>query len=206
LLCELDQKDGLFNGKPILHHTWWKEVFTCPPIIKIIMNKQNSIIAVFNNHKNIESAVKELAKNGIDISQLSIIGKDYHSEENVVGYYNTGDRIRYWGGLGAFWGSIWGLLAGAAFLWVPGIGPLVVGGPFITVLLGAAEGALLGGGLSVLGAALFSLGVPQNSILKYEEDVKAGKFLLIFKGTEEERTRVSKIMEIFQAVEELEAA
>jgi hypothetical protein len=206
LLCDLDHKDGLFNSKQILHHTWRKEVFTCPPIIKIIMNKQNSIIAVFNNHKNIESAVKELAKNGIDISRLSIIGKDYHSEENVVGYYNTGDRIRYWGGLGAFWGSIWGLLAGAAFLWVPGIGPLVVGGPFITVLLGAAEGALLGGGLSVLGAALFSLGVPKNSILKYEEDVRAGKFLLIFKGTEEERKRVSKIMEIFQAVEELEAA
>lgn len=165
------------------------------------MNKQNAVIAVFTRHSNVEAAIQELGKNGIDISLLSIVGKDYHSEENVVGYYNTGDRVRYWGGLGAFWGSLWGLLAGAAFLWVPGIGPLVIGGPLATALVGAAEGALLGGGLSALGAALYSMGIPKNKVLKYEEDVKAGKFLLIFNGPEEKHERVRRIVEVFQAVE-----
>lgn len=168
------------------------------------MATQNSVVAVFKNHPSVEAVVKELDKNGIDISQLSIVGKDYHSEEHVVGYYNTGDRVKYWGGLGAFWGSIWGLLVGAAFLWVPGIGPLVVAGPFVTALVGAAEGALLGGGLSALGAALVSLGIPKNSVLKYEDEVKAGKFLLIYRGSEEERKRVSKIAEVFQTIEEPE--
>ena len=28
---------------------------------------------------------------------LSIIGKDSHTDEHVVGYHNTGDRMKYWG-------------------------------------------------------------------------------------------------------------
>ena len=38
------------------------------------------------------------------MNQLSIVGRDYHTEEHVVGYYNAGDRMKYWGKLGAFWG------------------------------------------------------------------------------------------------------
>ena len=43
------------------------------------------------------------------------IGRDYHTDENVIGYYNAGDRMKYWGKLGAFWGGFWGLLFGSAF-------------------------------------------------------------------------------------------
>jgi hypothetical protein len=35
------------------------------------------------------------------------VGKEYHTEEQVVGHYNTGDRMKYWGKMGAFWGGIW---------------------------------------------------------------------------------------------------
>jgi hypothetical protein len=28
---------------------------------------------------------------------LSIIGKDSHTDEHVVGYHTTGDRMKYWG-------------------------------------------------------------------------------------------------------------
>ena len=56
------------------------------------------------------------------MKKLSIVGKDYHTEENVVGYYTTGDRMKYWGKLGAFWGGFWGMLFGSAFFWLPGIG------------------------------------------------------------------------------------
>jgi len=34
---------------------------------------------------------------------LSIVGKESHTDEHVVGYYNTGDRMKYWGKTGAFW-------------------------------------------------------------------------------------------------------
>ena len=42
------------------------------------------------------------------MKMLSIVGKDYHTEEHVVGYYTTGDRMLYWGKPGAFWGGFWG--------------------------------------------------------------------------------------------------
>ena len=70
----------------------------------------------------------------------------------TLGYYNTGDRMMYWGKLGAFWGGLWGLLFGSAFFLVPGIGPLVVAGPLVTWIVGALEGAVVMGGFSALGA------------------------------------------------------
>ena len=80
-------------------------------------------------------------------------------------------------------GGVWGLLVGAAVLFIPGVGPVVVAGSVVTWIAAALEGALVVGGLSALGAGLYSLGVPKDSILKYETSVKAGKFILIAHGT-----------------------
>jgi hypothetical protein len=85
-----------------------------------------NVVAVYNSHTEAEEAVAKLSAASFDITKISIIGKDYHTEEKVVGYYSTGDRMKSWGGLGAFWGGIWGLLFGAGFFLVPGIGPVLV--------------------------------------------------------------------------------
>jgi hypothetical protein len=50
----------------------------------------------------------------------------------------------------------------------------------------AVEGAVLVGGLSAIGGGLISIGIPKNSILKYEAALKADKFLVIAHGTREE--------------------
>lgn len=42
--------------------------------------------------------------------RLSAVGTGYHSEEGIIRFYNTGDRVRIWGKYGAFWGGLWGLL------------------------------------------------------------------------------------------------
>jgi len=104
------------------------------------MSTGNVGIAIFNTHGEAENAVKELQKSGFDMKKLSIVGKDYHTEEHVVAYYNTGDRMKYWGKLGAFWGGLWGILFGAAVFWIPGIGPLVVAGPLVSAIVGGLEG------------------------------------------------------------------
>ena len=127
--------------------------------------------------------------------KLSIVGKDYHTEEHVVGYYNTGDRMKAWGRIGAFWGGLWGLLFGAAFFIIPGIGPVVLAGPLVAALVGALEGAVVVGGLTALGAALASLGIPRNSIVQYETALKADKFLVIAHGTPEEVARAKSIID-----------
>ncbi len=121
------------------------------------------------------------------------------TEENVVGYYTAGDRMAYWGKLGAFWGGFWGLLFGSAFFWVPGIGPLLVAGPIVVWIVAGLEGAAVMGGLSALGAAMFSIGIPKDSVLQYETQVKNGKLLLIAHGTAAEVERAKDLLDQTQA-------
>src|SRR5271165_3661496 len=106
-----------------------------------MMSDKNSVVAIFESHDRAEDAIRDLQKEGFDMKKLSIVGKDYHTEEHVVGYYNTGDRMRAWGNTGAFWGALWGVLCGSAFFWVPGIGPILVAGPLVAFILAGLEGA-----------------------------------------------------------------
>src|SRR6202453_5021688 len=123
------------------------------------MEDTNATVAVFETHAEADEAVKELQEAGFDMKKLSVVGKDYHTEEQVVGYYNAGDRMKHWGKLGAFWGGLWGLLFGAAFFWIPGIGPILVGGPLVAWIIAALESAVVVGGISAVGAGLYSLGI-----------------------------------------------
>src|ERR1035438_5148989 len=136
------------------------------------MPEQNSVVAVFASHNQAEDAIRELQKDGFDMKKLSIVGKDYHTDEHVVGYYNTGDRMLYWGKLGAIWGGFWGLLFGSAFFWVPGVGQVLVAGPLVAWIVGALEGAVVVGGLTAIGAGLYGVGIPKDSILRYETALK----------------------------------
>ena len=145
-----------------------------------------AVVAVFQTHENAEKAVRDVQRAGFDMRKLSIIGKDYQTEEEVVGYYSTGGRMKAWGKQGAFWGGLWGFLFGSAFFVIPGVGPLLVAGPIVMWVVGALEGAALVGGLSVLSAALMSIGVPKDSTIEYETQVKAGHFVVIAHGTAHE--------------------
>ena len=145
--------------------------------------KESSAVGVFTSHQDAENAVKELQKAGYKMNKLSVVGKDYHSEENVIGYYNTGDRMATWGKFGLFWGCICGLLFGSAFFLIPGIGPVLVGGPLVSWILGALEMSVVTGGLTAVGGALASIGIPKDSVIRYETALKADKFVLIIHGT-----------------------
>jgi hypothetical protein len=147
------------------------------------MSEQNSVVAIYGSHTGAEQAVKELQRGGIDMHSLSIVGKDYHTDENVVGYYNTGDRMKYWGKVGAFWGGFWGLLFGSAFFAIPGLGAVLVAGPLVAWIVGALEGAVVVGGLSAVGAGLVSIGIPKDSVVRYETALKTDKFLLMVHGS-----------------------
>ena len=158
------------------------------------MTDSNAAIAVYDGHSEAEDAVKELQKSGFDMKKLSVVGKDYHTDEQVVGYYNAGDRMKYWGKLGAFWGGFWGLLFGAAFFWVPAIGPVLVGGPLVVSIVASLENALVVGGLSAIGAGLLSIGIPKDSIVTYETAVKAGQYLVVAHGTSADAAKAKNIL------------
>ena len=165
------------------------------------MSNATAIIATYDTHQQAEAAIKELEQSGFDMKQLSIVGKGYHSEEHPVGFYTLGDRMKTWGGIGLFWGALWGLLFGSAFFWVPGIGLLGAAGPFVSLLAGAAEGAAVVGGASVVGAALVNLGVPKHSVIKYERSLGADKYLLIVHADTAKVEQAQKIIERTKAVE-----
>jgi uncharacterized membrane protein len=159
------------------------------------MSELNAVVGIFSAHTEAEASIKELQRSGFDMKKLSIVGKDYHTEEHVVGYYNVGDRMKFWGKQGAFWGGLWGLLFGSALFVVPGIGPLFVFGPLVGWLVGALEGSVVIGGLSALAAALTSIGIPKNSSILYETALKSDKFLVIVHGTADEVAKAKGILD-----------
>ena len=158
------------------------------------MTDTNAVIAAYDNHSAAEDAVRELQKSGFDMKKLSVVGKDYHTDEQVVGYYNAGDRMKYWGKWGAFWGGFWGLLFGAAFFWVPAIGPVLVGGPLVAWIVAGLEDAVVVGGLSAIGAGLYSIGIPKDSIVTYETAIKAGQYLVVAHGTSADAAKARSIL------------
>jgi uncharacterized membrane protein len=165
------------------------------------MSENNAVVAIYDTHSQADEALKELQRSGFDMKKLSIVGKDYHTEEHVVGYYNSGDRMMRWGKTGAFWGGFWGLLFGSAFFAIPGIGPVLVAGPLVAWIVGALEGAVVVGGLSAIGAGLYGIGIPKDSIVQYESAIKSDKFLLLAHGTAGEVERAREIMRTGQPVE-----
>lgn len=122
------------------------------------------------------------------------MGKGYHTEDQVcrlVHYRRSGEAL---GKDGRVLGWTMGMLVGAAFFMIPGIGPVMVAGSLVAWIVGALESAVVVGGLSALGAALYSLGVPKDSALKYETSIKAGKYSLIAHGTPEEVENARRIL------------
>ncbi len=158
------------------------------------MSKTSAAVAVYSTHEEADAAIKSLQKAGFDMKKLSIVGKDFRTEEHAVGYYNTGDRVKFWGKTGAFWGGLVGILFSSAFLVIPVVGHIIVLGPLVSSIIGGLEGAAVVGSTSALFAALVGMGIPKDSVIQYENDVKAGRFLVLAQGTPEEVTRAKDVL------------
>jgi hypothetical protein len=156
--------------------------------------KSDSVVAVFADHNAAETAVKKLTATGFEMKNLSVVGKGYHTDEKVVGFYNAGDRVKFWGKRGAFWGGLWGLFFGGLFLTIPVVGHVVVLGYLATIAIAGIENAVIVGGMSALGAALYSIGIPKDSVIQYETALKADSFLVMAHGTAEEMARAKTIL------------
>jgi hypothetical protein len=137
-----------------------------------------NVIAVYDSIDEAERAVEKLIEEGIPAENISIVGQGLQSEVKLHGFVTTGDVAKQGAGLGAVFGGLLGLLFGTAFFFIPGVGPLVVLGPLVDTLLGAAEGAVAGG----LFGALFGAIAEREHIPKYEQYVRAGKYLVVAQG------------------------
>ena len=93
---------------------------------------------------------EKAGRNRLRDEEFSVVGKGYHTDEKVVGFYNTGDRIEFWGSRGVFWGGFWGLFFGGLFMTIPVVGHVAVLGYLATVAVAGIENALVVGGLTPL--------------------------------------------------------
>jgi hypothetical protein len=158
------------------------------------MLQNESVVAVFSGYPETDSAVKKLANAGVAIENLSVVGKGSPSDEKIVGFHRAGGRIRFWGKRGVFWGSLWDLFDGGVSLTIPVIGQVMILGYLAPIVASAVDGGIMVGGLSALGAALYSAGAPRDSVGQYEQAVKADGFLVIVHGTAEELARSRAIL------------
>lgn len=158
------------------------------------MNENDAPVFIFKTHKEAEEAIRLLMLSGFDPKELSLIGKGYHSEQHPVGFYSTGDRIKSWGSAGALWGGFWGLLFAPAVFFLPGLGLVAMAGPFVSLLVGVLEGAVLIGGVSAIGAALIQLGVPKDQVVKYENALTVDSYVLMVHGTATEAHKARMLL------------
>ena len=159
------------------------------------MNESNARpFYIFDSHVKADDAIQSLARAGFDVTKLSLVGKGYHTLEHPVGFYTAGDRIKAWGGTGAFWGGVWGMLLAPAVFFLPGVGMVAMAGPVVAALVGALEGAVMVGSLSALGAALTRIGVPRDLAIKYESALKVDQYVLMVHGEADDVARARAIL------------
>ncbi|HEY8084563.1 MAG TPA: hypothetical protein VIE69_03040 [Methylophilaceae bacterium] len=158
------------------------------------MEQLNFVVAVFDDHRVVETAAGNLLDRGFEKEDICVVGKGYHSAEGVAGFYNNGRQTRFWGKYGTLWDDLWKSFVNGIFVTIPSIGPVVVLGSLVRTVVSAAEGLIEVSGLNVIGTALFCAGIPRDKALRYESAVKANGFLIKARGNNDKMLRARIIL------------
>lgn len=139
---------------------------------------QKIVSAVFDNHSEAETAVRELRQAGVSDSALSVIARHQEGGSGDYGDANQEEVKEKGEGLlkGALGGAGVGALLGIAALAIPGVGPFAAAG---AIAAGAIpEGAAIGAGVGALAGGLTGLltkhGVSEEDASYYEGRINDG--------------------------------
>ena len=150
-----------------------------------------AVVASYSNHSEAETAVRQLAAGGLPINQVSIIGRNFETHEDIQGFYRPADAALEGARQGAWFGGLFGLMLGAmGFFVFPIVGGLLIAGP----LAGFIAGAIGGAGVGALVNGLVASGIPRDQALKYQERLQAGEFLVVLHGSKDETVRAHEIL------------
>lgn len=157
------------------------------------MNQNNMAVAIYGNYPEAEVAIKELLYSGFDMKKLLIVGRNHHSDEHLVGYYDADDHMKFWGQTGIFAR----LLKRHVEMYFR-----------LRVFLNSRYQDIAFRGHDhrraasrgyfarhdPLGDGLVSMGIPEGSVLLYETALKTYKVVVIALGTTAEVQRARKII------------
>jgi hypothetical protein len=155
-----------------------------------------ALLALFHSEASAARAVRQLIEREFPMDMISLLGRAHGTGDDPLGLYYTtsGERVKGWGRMGAFWGGLLGLFSGAAGLFfIPGIGPLFAAGPIVEAIAGAAAGAGIGGGVMAGAAALSHLavgmrriGIPEDQLKVAHQAIEQGGYVVLLRvGTTE---------------------
>jgi hypothetical protein len=150
-----------------------------------------AVVASYRDHSDAEDAVRLLARCGLPVNTISIIGRRFETHEDIQGFYTPTDAAYAGAGEGAWYGGIFGLFMGAAGYFVfPSIGALMVLGP----LAGFIAGSIAGAGIGALVSGFAAAGIPKDHALKYQEIVQAGEHLVVVHGSEARCAKAHQVL------------
>lgn len=134
-------------------------------------------VGYYDTEQEAIAAIEELKRQGYRSEDISIVSKR-QSDVDLISD-ETGAEVMEGAvtgiAAGGALGGIGGVLLGLGALAIPGVGPIVAAGPIATGLTGLAAGASIGG----LAGAFVGMGVSAEEANRYNEQVEAGKILVI---------------------------
>ncbi len=161
------------------------------------------VIGVVENSTAVERLIEELAESDVDVKMLSVVGSVTPPQEGAAGFYTVGGHIRTWGGVGAFWSRLWGILLGAAVFWLPDLSLIAAAGPFVESLADD-----VGDGRDdpeesdrVLTSLFRGLEVGRERIAGLAAALRSGRYLVITRGPPQEVEATGSILEQSVATE-----
>ena len=157
-----------------------------------------TIVGMFENTRDVDAVLTELEKHGFGKSDVSVVARREVLKESGLDI-TTGAEV---GAItGATTGGIAGLLIGLGAITIPGVGPIVAAGEFLTwvgaTVLGLAAGAI-GGGL--LGG-LVALGLPEHEAQVFAEGVKRGNLIIAVRASDQRLTEAEQVFRAGNAVD-----
>lgn len=146
------------------------------------------VIGTFPDMGRTQKAVDVLKGTGFMNEELSVLVKDNSAVGAESGQGGVTAGAVTGASTGGVLGALAGLLVGIGVLAIPGVGPLLAGGPLLASLgisgaaastaVGAAAGAATGAVAGGLAGALVKRGVPEEEAMRMEMRLKEGGVLL----------------------------
>lgn len=161
-------------------------------------NNQRAV-GVFQNREDAENVIRAFKDADFDMDRISLLARNV---ENVEGAEeitdHEGNEAKEGAGAGAtagtVLGGVGGFLVGVGLLAVPGVGPILAAGTEISAVASTLAGAGIGAATGGIVGALVGLGIPEEKAKVYNDRIKAGDYLLMISGTEDQVNRAQSIM------------
>lgn len=158
------------------------------------MIKENAAVVICDSSAEVEKAIAELRDAGFDMRQISLAGRDNGFLDSWGSPHKSGRTLRHSTKSSTFWIRVQGLLGDEEFYDFPGMGRVVLAGPIADWVAVILDHVPMFGGMSALGAGLYSIGIAKEKVFEYESALKEGRYLLLIHGASAEVTWAQEIL------------